>query len=255
MPIKKYTAVIVDDEALARANIRAALSQFPNWEVASELGSGEQLTQVISSLKPDVIFLDIRIPKENGIEIAERLNRENVESLIIFVTAYDDYAVEAFELFALDYLLKPFDDNRMKQTLERAEERLNNPPAALQLSELKQHISGDKSTIDKLIIRSVGSLRIVPLEDIFWLGSSGNYVEVHHRHGMHLHRVNLSYLESKLDPDVFCRTHRSAIVRLSEAREFKALPDDKYCLILTDGTTVKVSKSHKDELLDKLGAA
>lgn len=249
-------ALIVDDEALARLNIRAALADYPQWQIAAELANGQELFEQLHRTPIDVLFLDIQMPGISGLELARKITALPKAPLIIFVTAYDHYAVEAFELFALDYLLKPFDDERFQRCLQRAEQALSHGSHRYYQNLWRHHTSQDEgasTALSQLVIRSVGSIRLVPMADVRWFAASGNYVEVHHREGMHLHRVSLSYLEQQLEPSQFCRVHRGALVKLSEVREFHSLADDQYRVILSDGSPVKVSSSYKSVLLERLG--
>lgn len=248
------TAIIIDDEPLARVNIRSALSALPNWQVVLELESGKHLISALKNLKPDVVFLDIRMPGDDGITLASEMLQLQHCPLIIFVTAFDDYAIQAFELFALDYVLKPFDDDRFQKTVQRASQSLERGQQHIQISEWQKHIKGNNQPLNKLLIRSVGSLRIIPVDEVLWLAASGNYVEVHHLDGMHLHRVPLSVLVDKLDPAEFCRVHRSAVVRLSAVRELRTPSDDKYFAILTNGAQVRVSSGYRELLLEQIAS-
>ncbi len=244
-------ALIIDDEPLARINIREALQPHPHWQVVGELSSGQDLPQVMAQLQPDVIFLDIQMPGEDGIEIARQLMQAEHCPHIIFVTAYDEYAVNAFELSALDYLLKPFDDERFNVSIERLEQLLHSQSQLQPLQRWQKHQLKSQQKLDKILIRSVGSIRIVPIEEVFWFASCGNYVEVHHQQGMHLHRVSLSFLETKLDGHDFCRVHRSAIVKTSVIKEV-ITADDQHRLLLINGDEVRVSPAYKERLWARL---
>lgn len=249
-------ALIVDDEKLARLNIRAALADYPHWHVQADLANSQTLFEALREHPADVVFLDIHMPGVNGMDAARLLNTLPQCPLIIFVTAYDRYAVEAFELFALDYLLKPFDDDRFQLCLQRAEQALSDGSYRHHQQRWQEHLAEHGNAtgqLKQLVIRSVGSIRLIPMNEVSWFAASGNYVEVHHREGMHLHRVSLAFLEQQLDMREFCRVHRSAIIRLAEVREFQSPADDQYRLVLRDGSTVKVSASYKNHLLERLG--
>ncbi len=246
-------AIIVDDEVLARINIREALKLHPKWHVMTELADGEQLQTALKHTNPDVIFLDIQMPGDNGINIARKLLQAKTKALIIFITAFNQYAVQAFELYAIDYLLKPFNDKRFAQAITRAEEHLTFSQSHNSLKNWQAKHLGTDIKIDKIIIRSSGSIRIISIKDIFFFASSGNYVEVHHEDGIHLHRVQLKFLEAKLNPQQFCRVHRSAIVKLSEVKELKSLEDNQYSVLLSNGKNVKVSSTFRTNLMNQLG--
>lgn len=251
--MKEIKAMIVDDEALARINIRQALEDHEHWNIVAELDNGKELKTILKKYKPDVIFLDIKMPGKSGMALAKELLSLKSCPLIVFVTAYDEYAVNAFELCAFDYLLKPFNDQRFKKTILRLESVLNQPEhdKFLQKWQSKQLNSIGKLT--QIIIRSIGSIRIIEIEDVFWFSSNGNYVEVHHKEGMHLHRASLNYLESHLVSDKFCRVHRSAIIKLKEVKELKTMDDNSYVIILSNGNEVKLSSAYKNKLFSLLG--
>lgn len=189
---RRIRAVVVDDEALARVNIRAALAEYPNWQLNAELGSGQALFETLRQQSADVVFLDIHMPGLNGMATARLLSTLPHCPLIIFVTAYDHYAVEAFELFALDYLLKPFDDERFQQCLARAEQALQDGHYRQQQRLWQQHQEQQQHAhqqrghqagghqqagrLQQLVIRSLGSIRLVPMDEVRWFAASGNYV-------------------------------------------------------------------------------
>lgn len=245
-----FSALIVDDEAIARANLRAALQRHPQWHVAAEAESGEAALVAVRQHQPDVVFLDVEMPGMPGLQAARELSREPGGPQIVFVTAYDRYAVEAFELCAVDYLLKPFDDERLAQTLERLQ-ALAVPPATEPVHEALDYLEHPQRKLQRLLLRSVGSIRILPIEDVLWLASAGNYVEVHHREGTDLHRIQLATLELRLPPGRFLRVHRSAVVRLSAIREIRTL-DRGVVAVLEGGHEVRVSARHRDALVAAL---
>ncbi len=241
------TAMIVDDELLARANLRQLINQYTDWTIVAELANGEALEDHVRQLNPSVVFLDIRMPKRDGISAATGLLALDNAPLVVFVSAYSDYALKAFELYALDYLLKPFSDERFLQTVAR----LNS------LGETVQEVvdklpRAQQPYLKVLIIRSIGVIKIVDVKDVIWCRGSGNYVEVMLAGESHLHRVSLSALEESLDPAVFARCHRSAIVRLSAIKEIKTLDDGQFQLGLENGDTVKLSQTYKDTILVSL---
>jgi len=251
--MSKIKALIVDDEALARVNIREALEPHKKWQVVGELNSGKELFVMIKQTKPAVIFLDIQMPGTNGMGLATQLMNEDYCPQIIFVTAFDEYAVNAFELCAFDYLLKPFDDERFNKTIQRLESYFQQPNDQISIQQWQKKQINSVQSLDKILIRSIGSIRIIAIEDVYSFHSSGNYVEVHHLEGIHLHRISLSFLETKLDPEGFCRVHRSAIVKLSEVKEVKVLDDNSHQLILSNNSVVKISAAYKPRFFDRLG--
>lgn len=246
-------SIIVDDEDLARVNIREALKDYPNWNIQAELNNANTLYEIIKKLRPDVVFLDIKMPGKKGIDVVKKLLHLDLCPHIIFITAFDDYAIQAFELYAVDYLLKPFNNKRFELAINRAEEIIENERISDSLKHWQKKHFNTANKLDKIIIRSIGSIKFITIQEVYWFGSSGNYVEVHHHGGVHLHRVQLVFLESQLDMKDFLRIHRSAIVKISEVKEFKILEDNRYRVLLSNGDTVKVSLRYKDNLLKRLG--
>lgn len=171
------SAVIVHDEKLAQLNIKDALSDYPNWQIAGQYNSANALLDVLQNIKMDVVFLDINMPQKSGLELASVLLTLPNSPLIVFVTAYDDFALQALELCAIDYLLKPFDNPRFGQAVKRLELMLNLPKQSQQ--QVQAFLK--KQPIEKIIINSTGSVRVINMQDIYWFGTYGNYVEVHHK--------------------------------------------------------------------------
>ena len=247
------TALIVDDEKLARSNIRLSLQEYKNWEIVGECDRGDEVLNQVKALNPDVVFLDIKMPGLDGLKVCQSLQQLNSPPLIVFATAYDIHAVDAFELCALDYLLKPFDDERFNQTIERIEElhRIHHRQFE-QVDQLNQ-ISNPNSCLKNLIVRSVGRIQLIPVESINWISTAGNYVELHQHDKTILHRVSLSYLEKHLPPDEFLRVHRTAMIRVTEVTEFRTLSDGQYSVILSNNEEVGVSQSYREVLMKRLG--
>lgn len=244
--MKSVNAIIVDDEELARLNLSEAIKKFSHWTVVAELSSSKHLVDTINQHKADVLFLDINMPGESGIDAAKQiaLQAKKVPH-IVFVTAFEDFAIQAFELYALDYLLKPFDTERFEQCVSRIDKLVTNETG--DLSSYERFLNNEY--IDRVVIKSIASIRVIDVENIFWLGTNGNYIEVHHTEGCHLHRGSLSNLLNVLDPVIFCRVHRQAVVNLTHARELKSTSDSKNTLHLANGDNVSVSENYKKALL------
>lgn len=245
-------ALLVDDEKLARANLRHALSEVPGWQVVAECGSAAAARAALSVMAVDVVFLDVQMPEETGLSLARKLVAEDSAPVIVFVTAYDQYAIEAFEVHALDYLQKPFDDARLAQTLHRAQELVSlrqSPPwreaiadAMNSVDEARQ--SKPSSPLTRVCVRSVGKVETVAIEAVRWIASAGNYVELHLGQRSVLHRVPLSQLEKRLDPEVFMRVHRTAIVRKSLISGVRVTGDGTYSAMLAADEQVPVSERY-----------
>ena len=276
MPI---TVLLVDDELLARANMRAALEDCCDWRIVGECERGSDVLDSVQRLSPQVVFLDIKMPGLDGLQVSRQLMKLAQPPVLVFVTAFDQHAVEAFELCALDYLLKPFDDERLVQTIQRIEKVVNSgesPVGLQQWQQLNQAADSESQYLTQVAIRSVGKVQLVAIKDIVWMASAGNYVELHldqnsvnnsnHTNNNNnsnssssssssssvLHRVSLSYLEKHLDPAIFTRVHRTSIIRLSEVSEFLTLPDASYAVVLKSGAKVTVSQRYKETLLASL---
>lgn len=243
--------VIVDDEPLARENLRHALAIFPRWNVVGEYESAAQTRDHLATTRPAVVFLDVQMPRENGLGLARTLAALDEPPVIVFVTAFERFALTAFELHALDYLLKPFDDERLKQAVTRAEGILDLRERAAYGQALRGYVAdfgpGDRAVetyLQKLSVRSVGHLESVRVADIRWISAAGNYVELHLEQRTVLHRVAISHLEQRLDPAVFLRVHRSAIVRRDQCAALLVAGDGLYGLTLRDGTSIGVSERY-----------
>lgn len=234
--------LIVDDEPLARDSVRALLASEPRWTVVGECGSAAALETALDEAMPDVVFLDIRLPDLDGIAVARMLSARPTRPVIIFTTAYENYAVAAFEVEAIDYLMKPFDDRRFQAALRRAERALASTPAA-----------PGTSYLQRLVIRSIGRVQLVEVAQIDWLEASGNYVEIHTGKESFLHRERLRVLEAQLDPAQFLRIHRSIIVHRSAVKELRPLPGGDYSVVLRDGEPLRLSRTYRAALASLAG--
>ena len=254
-------AIIVDDEPLARANLRHALTAFPRWRIEGECATAASARSVLEKSGADVVFLDIRMPRESGIEFARGLAEEAKPPIVVFVTAYDSFALEAFELHALDYLLKPFDDERLASALRRAESLLDLRSAAIYAAALRDYVrdsnpattQGGRAPLLRLTVRSVGRIESVQVSEILWIASAGNYVELHLGDRTLLHRVTLAVLEQRLDPSTFLRTHRSAMVRHDQCASLTVEGDGQYLLTLKCGARAPVSERYVSGVRRALG--
>lgn len=253
-------ALIVDDEPLARANLLHALKDIEGWMVDAECASAAQARRAVEDHPPDVVFLDIQMPRENGLEFARALTELAPAPIIVFVTAFESFAVRAFELHALDYLLKPFDDARLRQTLARAEELLELRAGASYAGAVRGYLADDAQSraappgpfLSRLSVRSVGRIEAVPVKELLWVKAAGNYVELHLPGRILLHRITLSHLASRLDPAIFMRVHRGALVRREECEALSVEGDAVYSLRLRGGTVVPVSERYVEEVRAQL---
>ncbi|MYM69817.1 response regulator [Pseudoduganella sp. FT55W] len=241
--------IIIDDEAPGRTNLRLALAAHPGWRMLAECDSAAAARNALAHAPADVIFLDIQMPHESGLALARELSRLPAPPLIIFVTAYNTHALDAFEVHALDYLLKPIDDQRLAQALERAAAMLGYRQQDGYRNALRNYTDGAQARYaEALSVRSVGHIEQIKVEEILWLQSAGNYVELHLAARTVLHRVPLSRLEQLLRPDDFLRVHRTAIVRRSQIKRLSVIGDGRYELALACGAQLAVSERHVNEL-------
>lgn len=235
----RIRALVVDDEPLARSNILHLLRANPETEILGECDSATAALDAIRKQKPDLVFLDVRMPEYDGFDILEMLGAD-APPAVIFVTAYDQYALKAFETGALDYLLKPFNDARFARALERAKERI-------------AHRRQTPMRLNRLTIKNAGSVIFLPTTDIDWIEAADYYASLHVGPKTHLLRRSMNDLESDLDPSQFCRTHRSTIVNLDRIRELRFDSDAEYELVLADGTRLRLSRRYRKDLQARLG--
>ncbi len=217
--MKKIRTLIVDDEPLARANLRVLAEADSDVEVIGECPDGESAAGAIARLGPDLVFLDVRMPKLDGIGLLERIRPRT--PLIVFVTAHDDYTLRAFEEDAVDYLLKPFDDERFARTLARVKERL----AARETDDRQvlERLLARPSYPSRILVKGTGRTVVVSVDAIDWIGGAGNYVRLHSGGRSVLHRATIHEILSQLDPARFVRIHRSAIVNVDRIRELEPI--------------------------------
>lgn len=256
--------VLADDEPLARGKLRALLSRHDDVEILAECANGPETVTAVQAHRPNVLFLDVQMPGQSGVEVVQTIGPRAV-CAIVFVTAYDEHALRAFEQHALDYVLKPVDDERFQRTLERVRERLAERSAsALTESVLKllaQHEAGSTrapaspSYPTRILLRSSDRVSFVDVAAVDWIEADGDYVRLHTGRSCHLHRSTLSALEAQLDPTVFVRIHRSTIVRLIRVRELQPYFHGEYVVLLHDGTKLKLSRSYRERLQEALGQA
>lgn len=254
--------VIVDDEPLARRTVKHALAGEGDVRVVAECGTGDEALEAIRAHGPDLVFLDIRMPGTGVFEVLERLGEEAPE--IVFVTAHDQHALRAFDVHAIDYLLKPFDDARFREALRRVRERITSPSPEragrlrrlLRRMALVEPSAGGQGANEgpwpyatRFTVRSNDRIRFVRVSHVDWFEADGNYVVLHVGQDVHRVRSTLSGMEAQLDPSAFVRVHRSAIVNLDAVAEVQPWFGGDYIAILRTGDNVKVSRTYRDSLL------
>jgi two-component system LytT family response regulator len=228
----------VDDEPLARANIAALLGGDAEILIVGECGSGTQAIEAVRESKPSLLFLDVQMPECDGFDVLERLGGD-APPAVVFVTAYDKYAIQAFEVEALDYLLKPFDDARFFRALSRVKAHLHQRTA-------------EHAGIERLIVKSAGRVVFLQAAEIDWIEAADYYACLHAGSRTHLIRRSMSDLERDLDPKMFCRTHRSSIVNIARVRELRLDSNGEYEVALNDGTKLKLSRSYREQLQQRM---
>lgn len=238
--------VIVDDEPLGLATLRGLLLEDSEVVLVEECANGAEAVAAVRKQKPDIMFLDVQMPAMTGFDVVDVLNEEDLP-IIVFVTAFDQYALKAFDVNAVDYLLKPFDDERFESALKRAKERAR----GASLTEVKEQLASAMDTVrngegrerQRISIRSEGRLQLVDVDDITWIESADQYVQIHTTKEMFLMRESMATLERDLDPDCFMRIHRSAIVAIDQVKQLESLPGGGARVQLDAETWLPVSRS------------
>ena len=256
--------LIVDDEPLARERLHELLDEAPSVTVVGDAEDGPEAVNAIRELAPDLVFLDVQMPGISGIDVIEEIGPEAMP-VTVFVTAYDQYAIKAFDLAAVDYLLKPFDDERFEQALQRAREQIASQDEAavserlLRLlqerdpSLLEDENTRDEAYLERVAVQGRGKARIVSVDDLTHITADGSYAELHTEKDTYVIRERMKTLAARLDPDEFVRVHRSAIVRLDEIELILRGGGGNYAVRLNDGTRLSVSRSRVNELQNRLG--
>ena len=263
--------LIVDDEALARRRLRRLLEAERDADVVGEAANGRDAISAIRELQPDLLFLDVQMPEMDGFGVLEEVGPEQLPA-VIFVTAFDQYAVRAFEVHALDYLLKPFDAERLKGAFERARQHVaagagaGQTPAnqQQQIMALLESLAAERRDLplgaraterpaDRLMIKSAGRVYFVKVSEIDYVEAAGNYVRLHVGKDAHLLRETMNGVETRLDAGQFLRIHRSTIVNLDRVKEMQPWFSGEYVVIMKDGTQLKLSRGYRDRLEERLG--
>lgn len=263
MPDKPIRVLIADDEALARDRIADLLAHETNVVIAGTASTGLEAIEAISTLNPDLVFLDVQMPGRTGLEVVDDVGAEKMPATI-FVTAFDKFALNAFDRAAVDYLVKPFDDERFAQAFRRARKMieleqvqevtqrllslLHNPPAETPAPPAPKH-----DYLERISVESRGQVRVVPVDKVDYITADGPYAELHVGDRVFAIRERMQTLDERLDPEVFFRIHRSAIVRLDRIDTLLRHPGGDYGVRLKNGTELSLSRGRREELEQKLG--
>ncbi len=251
----RVRVLLVDDEPLARAMLREMLSDDQDVEIVGECVNGCEAVEAINTTVPDLVFLDVQMPEVGGFEVLEALGKEQIPH-VIFVTAYDQYAVRAFEVHALDYLLKPFDRERFDLSWQRAKAQImqdRNGGVDQRILALLEEMKAGSKYLDRLVIKAAGRIYFLETSEIDWIEAEGNYVSVHAGKKSHLLRETISSLEAQLDPKKFLRIHRSSIVRIDRIRELQPWFHGEFRVLLQNGMQLTLSRNYRDKLQEALG--
>jgi two-component system, LytTR family, response regulator len=250
----KIRTLIVDDEPLARERIRSLLEKQPNIDIVGECDNGVSALETIREQKPDLVFLDVQMPEMGGFEVLDNLKGGPMPA-VIFCTAHDQFALQAFEVHALDYLLKPFDRERFEKALARATDsmkRKQTDDLSHRLSALLSEVKPE-ARIDRIAIKSSGRVIFLRLDEIDWIEAADNYVSLHVGNEAHLHRETMNAMEDRLKGGKFMRISRSTIVNVDRIKELQPLFHGEYSVILRNGTRLTLSRGYREKLDDLLG--
>ncbi len=248
--------LLSDDEALARERLRSLLEEEPDLEIVAECGDGKSAIATIQRERPDLVFLDIQMPEVDGFGVVQELR--DVMPLTIFVTAYDRYAMKAFEVHALDYLLKPVGKERLAEAVARARRQLQHPPDGSfqrRVLEMLADMEARQQTPERIVIKADGEIVCLKPNEIDWAESAGNYVCLHVGGATHILRETITALESRLGPRQFMRVHRSTLVNVDRIKTLKPSLYGDYSILLRDGTKLTLSRGFRESVLKRLGTA
>jgi two-component system LytT family response regulator len=257
--MQRIRTVIVDDEPLARRGIRAHLALEKDIEIVSECRNGREAVEAIEGGSPDLVFLDVQMPELDGFGVVDKVGVDRMP-IVVFVTAYDRYALRAFEVNALDYLLKPFDGERFAQAVQRARNQIERDSAGDLSGRLRNLLTDLKSQTnrkhpDRLVIKSAGRISFVDVAEIDWIEAADNYVRLHAGRETHLLRETMNSLEQRLDPGQFLRIHRSRMVNIHKVKELRPLFRGEYDITLQDGTRLETGRGYRDRVQKLLSEA
>ena len=251
----KIRTLVVDDEPIARERVLSLLQNEPDVEVIGECGDGQQAIASIQQHAPDLVFLDVQMPGCDGFGVIDAVGVDKMPA-VIFITAYDEYALRAFEVRALDYLLKPFGRDRFRETLKHARASLERRRAGdlgRRLLALVNDIKPEPARLERLVVKSGGRVFFLRTDEIDWIEAAGNYVRLHLGQEAHLFRETMNRMEARLDTRRFARIHRSRIVNTERIKELQPWFNGEHVIILRDGTRLTLSRGYKDRLQEQIG--
>jgi two-component system LytT family response regulator len=243
--------IIVDDVDLARERIKILLDD-PELEIVGECANGREAVAAIRDLQPDLVFLDVQMPRIGGFDVIEIIGVERMPA-VIFVTAYDEFALRAFEINAVDYLLKPFDEERLKKAVARAKREIRRAEPAREIAErlrgLLKEVRPEPKYLRRIPVKSARGTTLISTEEIDWINAAGHYLEIHAGRETHLIRERLSQIEQRLDPETFVRIHRSTIVNLDRIKSMHPLFNGDHLIMLKNGRELNLSRTYHEKLM------
>ncbi|HVL68704.1 MAG TPA: LytTR family DNA-binding domain-containing protein [Vicinamibacterales bacterium] len=252
--MKKIRTIVVDDEPLARERLTSLLAGEKDIELVAQCRDGEEAVAAIERHTPDLVFLDVQMPGLNGFQVIETIGSERMP-LVVFVTAYDQHALKAFQVRALDYLLKPFDSERFQEALQRARTQIQREETGdigRRLLALVKDLRRDQPKTDRLVVKSGGRIFFLRTDEIDWIEAAGNYVRLHVGTSSHLLRETMNAIEARLDPEKFFRIHRSRIVNMERIQEMQPWLNGEYAVVLRTGTRLTLSRGYREKLQERL---
>ncbi len=253
MQVMRIKAVIVDDEPLARERIAQLLDKESDVEIVAECADGLAAISAINERHPDLIFLDVQMPEVSGFDVLRELEEKTMPA-VIFVTAFDQYTIQAFDAHAVDYLLKPFAEERFRQAVSRARQRLrpgSENHYGERLLRLLDHFNLNKGFLERLIVSYNNRMILVPVNDVDWVETYGNYLKIHTGERIYLLRETMENLASRIDRKKFLRIHRSTLVNLESIKELQPMFGGQYTIVLHDGTELTLSRNYRKSVLEK----
>ncbi len=248
--MQRIKTLVVDDEPLAREGITTLLQAASDFQVIGLCANGEEAIEAIDAKRPDVVFLDVQMPEIDGFQVLESLDPKRMPT-VIFVTAYDQYALRAFDIHAVDYLLKPVDVERFEQALERTRKRLESKRTNgtdKHLKSLLEELKSRDQKLERLVVKTGGKIFFLRTEEIDWIEAAGDYVKIHINTTEHIIRERITELEAKLDPSRFLRIHRSTIVNIDRIKEMQPMFYGDYVVILRNGTQLNLSRTYREKI-------
>ena len=254
-PVTDVRVVVADDEPLVRRGLRTFIAAEKGLTFVGEARNGPEAVALIRAERPDLVFLDVQMPELDGFGVLETLEGEPLPA-VVFVTAYDEYAIRAFDVHAVDYLLKPFDEERFRVALGRVRSRLGERRTTSldqRLEAVLTELRGREQYTDRLLVKSDGRVTVLQVDEVDWIEAADNYARVHTARGRYLVREPIKTLERKLNPRQFARVHRSAIVNLARVRELQPMFGGEYVIILSTGAKLTLSRGYRDAFRNALG--